>query len=227
MEYAVVWQHVITSPWRCVCCACNVDNLSMFRCRHLNSQQYPGTEYSCIVISFKYNLYYRLLNGGDVDTEVRCSGRVQHAVYQGRAQGGGSPRCSPPFQSKLKKKKNIFYKHGYDIKCIFKIYFWNKTLHVSDSSSVHHEEFFTVHTAMVYVIKVCLWKREIMWNIYCWFEKLHSDVDRNMSVTTVCCGDWHILRILSKSSPVTGLDRPRGFQEVKAPRFRDDGTGWW
>jgi len=33
------------------------------------------------------------------------------------------------------------------------IYFWNKTLHVSDSSSVHLQEFFTVHTAMVYVIQ--------------------------------------------------------------------------
>jgi len=32
--------------------------------------------------------------------------------------------------------------------------FWNKTLHVLDSSSVHHQEFFTVHTAMVYVIQV-------------------------------------------------------------------------
>jgi len=32
--------------------------------------------------------------------------------------------------------------------------FWNKALHVSDSSSVHHQEFFTVHTAMVYVIQV-------------------------------------------------------------------------
>ena len=35
------------------------------------------------------------------------------------------------------------------------IYFWNKTLHTSDSSSVHHQVFFTVHTAMVYVIQVC------------------------------------------------------------------------
>jgi len=33
--------------------------------------------------------------------------------------------------------------------------FWNETLHVLDSSSVHHQEFFTVHTAMVYVIQVC------------------------------------------------------------------------
>ena len=33
--------------------------------------------------------------------------------------------------------------------------FWNETLHVSDSSSVHHQKFFTVHTAMVYVIQVC------------------------------------------------------------------------
>jgi len=38
---------------------------------------------------------------------------------------------------------------------ISQIYFGNKTLHVSDSSSVHHQEFFTVHTAMVYVIQVC------------------------------------------------------------------------
>ena len=38
---------------------------------------------------------------------------------------------------------------------ISQIYFWIETLHVSDSSSVHHQEFFTVHTAMVYVIQVC------------------------------------------------------------------------
>ena len=36
-----------------------------------------------------------------------------------------------------------------------KIYFWNKTLHISDGISVHHQQFFTVHTAMVYVIHVC------------------------------------------------------------------------
>ena len=29
------------------------------------------------------------------------------------------------------------------------------------------------------------------------------------------------------SSPVTGQERPRGFQEVKVPRFRDNGTRWW
>ena len=44
-------------------------------------------------------------------------------------------------------KTNRYMKmHGETIK---------KTLHVSDSSSVHHQEFFTVHTAMVYVIQVC------------------------------------------------------------------------
>ena len=42
---------------------------------------------------------------------------------------------------------------------ITQIYFWNETLHVSDSSSVHHQEFFTVHTAMVYVMQVC-WQLE-------------------------------------------------------------------
>ena len=38
---------------------------------------------------------------------------------------------------------------------ISQIYFGNKTLHVSDSSSIHHQEFFTVHTAMVYVLTAC------------------------------------------------------------------------
>ena len=32
---------------------------------------------------------------------------------------------------------------------ISQIYFWNKTLHVSDSSSVHHQEFYTVHSWQV------------------------------------------------------------------------------
>jgi hypothetical protein len=29
------------------------------------------------------------------------------------------------------------------------------------------------------------------------------------------------------SSPATGLELPRGFQEVKVPRFFDNGTEWW
>jgi hypothetical protein len=31
----------------------------------------------------------------------------------------------------------------------------------------------------------------------------------------------------SKCNPVTGLEWPRGFQEVKVPRLHDNGTGWW
>jgi len=38
---------------------------------------------------------------------------------------------------------------------ISQIYFWNKIVHVSDSSSVHHQEFFTAHTAVVCVIYHC------------------------------------------------------------------------
>ena len=36
------------------------------------------------------------------------------------------------------------------------LFFGIKTLHVSDSSSAHHQEFFTVHTAMVYVREILL-----------------------------------------------------------------------
>ena len=37
---------------------------------------------------------------------------------------------------------------------VSQVCFWNKALHVSDSSSVRHQEFFTVYTAMVYVIEL-------------------------------------------------------------------------
>jgi hypothetical protein len=30
-----------------------------------------------------------------------------------------------------------------------------------------------------------------------------------------------------QSSSVTGVEGPRGFQEVKVPRFLYNGTGWW
>ena len=36
-----------------------------------------------------------------------------------------------------------------------------------------------------------------------------------------------ILSLEVKISPVTGLNRPRGFQEVKVSRFHDNGIGWW
>ena len=42
---------------------------------------------------------------------------------------------------------------------------------------------------------------------------------------------WFSLRVTEilkrQSSPVTGLEWPRGFHEVKVPRFHDNGTGWW
>ena len=42
----------------------------------------------------------------------------------------------------------------------------------------------------------------------------------------ICNIDLIIIRLM-QCNPITGLDRPRGFQEVKVPRFRDNGTGWW
>ena len=35
------------------------------------------------------------------------------------------------------------------------MYYWNKTLHISESPSVHHQEFFTAHTVNLYDIYHC------------------------------------------------------------------------
>jgi len=53
-------------------------------------------------------------------------------------------------------------------------------LHVTDSSSVHHQEFFTVHTAMVYVIQVAESKLSAnlydIYHSYVYSEKLLYDI---------------------------------------------------
>jgi len=36
-----------------------------------------------------------------------------------------------------------------------------------------------------------------------------------------------MMMMMMMMSAITGLDRPRGFQEVKILKFRDNGTGWW
>ena len=63
--------------------------------------------------------------------------------------------------------------------------FWNETVHVSDSSSIQHQEFFTVHTAMVYVIQVC---RQLASRIRMEF---HTDPARKLSANLYdiyhCC----------------------------------------
>jgi hypothetical protein len=51
------------------------------------------------------------------------------------------------------------------------------------------------------------------------------------SFTMVLCV-WNVAVSLinldkKQNSLFTGLEWPRGFQEVKVPRFHDNGAGWW
>ena len=54
-----------------------------------------------------------------------------------------------------------------------------------------------------------------------WFT--FHDLSESSNLSIVCNSRLYKVSI----SPVTGLQWPRGFQEVKVPRFRDNGTGWW
>jgi hypothetical protein len=44
---------------------------------------------------------------------------------------------------------------------------------------------------------------------------------------SIAYNDVFYIYIYTNNSPVTGLVKPRGFQEVKVPRLHDNGTGWW
>jgi len=60
------------------------------------------------------------------------------------------------------------------------IYFWNKTLHVSDSSFVHHQEFFTIHNILKFrwpcIVIISYNKTQLealIYQIYFWNKTLH------------------------------------------------------
>jgi hypothetical protein len=55
------------------------------------------------------------------------------------------------------------------------------------------------------------------------FDKLRKASSR----PSVCPHGTTLLLKGKAVSTVTGLEWPRGFQEVKVPRFHDNGTGWW
>jgi hypothetical protein len=65
----------------------------------------------------------------------------------------------PNFSQVGKNYVEEIFKNSFTIKptrCTnFTNLFWHETLRVLDSSSVHHQEFIHVHSAMVYVIQVC------------------------------------------------------------------------
>jgi len=58
---------------------------------------------------------------------------------------------------------NVLIKKNQLDALISQIYFWIKTLHVSDCSSVHHHEFFTVHTANLYdIYRCCVYSEKLL-----------------------------------------------------------------
>jgi hypothetical protein len=70
----------------------------------------------------------------------------------------GRPRefAKPRITITLKAGYQYIYSVMKPTRCTnFSDLFWNETLHISDSSSLHHQELFTARSAMVYVIQVC------------------------------------------------------------------------
>jgi hypothetical protein len=55
-----------------------------------------------------------------------------------------------------------------------------------------------------------------------------SGVKAQFVTDVICSAKEHgQVQRIRQSSPVTGLEWPIGFQEVKVPRFHDNGARWW
>jgi hypothetical protein len=95
--------------------------------------------------------------------------------------------------------------------------FCQETLHVSGSSSAHHQEFFTVHSALVYVIKPAWhipvpnvqWKtpndeqRKCPKHVVSWQNKFGKLVRllvllkrNNVSSVTLCKNNWQVFKVV-------------------------------
>jgi len=86
--------------------------------------------------------------------------------------------------------------------------------------------FFTVNTAMVYVIQVC-WQLASKFYSKNKFEKLVHPVGfiiRSAFIIALPVTMWPTL-LYRYSNPITGRDRSWGFQEFKTPRFKDPRQG--
>ena len=89
-------------------------------------------------------------------------------------------------------------------------------LHVSSTCAHHHEVKIALHSLWYHQYETSEWSKVTKIHFY----KYEHIVVKFMCEFSGC--DYCVL----KSSPVTGLEWPRGFQEVKVPRFHDNGTGW-
>ena len=79
-------------------------------------------------------------------------------------------------------------------------------------------ECFSSYTADQHFYEINYWLQFIELVSFSGRATVTSPVSVNISVF-----NCETLRLLwRKSNPITGLDRPRGFQEVKAPRFQDN-----
>ena len=52
-------------------------------------------------------------------------------------------------------------------------------------------------------------------------------MDENFKHTDIKWRRHAVNRVHGKTTQVPEYQGPRGFQEVKVPRFHDNGTGWW
>jgi len=72
------------------------------------------------------------------------------------------------------------------------------------------------------------WLRYQMWGCLLYTDEYLFPFISSFLTLTHCCNlQCRIYEESRYSNPITGLDRPWGFQKVEAPRFRDNGTGGW
>jgi len=133
-------------------------------------------------------------------------------------------KCPPPVTRHLLTRRTVFSKTVFStarstIRMYFVMAIFKSSVFLYFNRQVHTD-------FLIALYMCCVWLNKLLYRIV-----QHNGMApiKNLWIL-VGHGAFYILSAIwhdSLSSPVTGLEWPRGFQEVKVPTFHDNGTGRW
>jgi hypothetical protein len=97
--------------------------------------------------------------------------------------------------------------------------FISRTLHVLGIHHAHHQEYITVSAVVAMTYDLWIMKCSV-WMLHFLIQRSYvTPTNANAVMYSWWWAWWMHETCKAKSNPITGLDRPWGFQEFEAPRF--------
>ena len=129
-----------------------------------------------------------------------------------------------PYMKSVYPSSYILTANSYDTSSVFHILIFLPSANGPFCLDFYDEKFVRVYHCHPYSYISVQWHYN-MGDLLCYHQRnnYHHNISEIhwFSVSNCSGSTSHHKLIVGYSNPITGLDRPRGFQEVEAPRFQD------